>query len=380
MRKHIRWTAVALACAFAATAAKAEITIGVSLGTTGPGASLGIPYKNAFTLMPKTLGGEPVRYIILDDESKPDGAAKNARKFVTDDKVDAMMGSNGVPSGVAMAQVAGETKTPLVSLTPLPPLAPERAFWTFIIPQPTELMMSAVAENMKGKGIKTVAFIGFSDTWGDLVYNAITGLAPKYGYKVVTNERYARADTSVAGQTLKIMAASPDAVVVGGSGSPAATPQIALVDRGFKGPIYHNHGTVNLAFIQTAKKDAEGAIAPTGALIVAEQLPADFPTKAVSLDFVKRYEAAYGPGSRNAFAGYSYDGMLVLDAAAKVALQKAKPGTPEFRAALRDALEHVTNVIGTHGVYNMTPENHNGLDERARVLVQVVDGQWRLLK
>ncbi|MCB2022113.1 MAG: ABC transporter substrate-binding protein, partial [Burkholderiaceae bacterium] len=155
MRKQIRFTAVALACAFAAAAAQAEITIGVSLGTTGPGSSLGIPYKNAFTLVPKTLGGEPVRYIILDDESKPDGAAKNARKFVTDDKVDAMMGSNGVPSGVAMAQVAGETKTPLVSLTPLPPLAPERAHWTFIVPQPTELMMSAVAENMKGKGIKT---------------------------------------------------------------------------------------------------------------------------------------------------------------------------------------------------------------------------------
>ncbi|MCO5106459.1 MAG: ABC transporter substrate-binding protein [Burkholderiaceae bacterium] len=380
MRKQIRFTAVALACAFAAAAAQAEITIGVSLGTTGPGSSLGIPYKNAFTLVPKTLGGEPVRYIILDDESKPDGAAKNARKFVTDDKVDAMMGSNGVPSGVAMAQVAGETKTPLVSLTPLPPLAPERAHWTFIVPQPTELMMSAVAENMKGKGIKTVAFIGFSDTWGDLVYNAITGLAPTYGYKVVTNERYARADTSVAGQTLKIMAASPDAVVVGGSGSPAATPQIALVDRGYKGPIYHNHGTVNLPFIQTGKKAAEGAIAPTGALIVAEELPDNFPTKKVSLDFVKRYEATFGAGSRNAFAGYSFDGVQLLDAAVPVALKKAKPGTPEFREALRDALENVRNVVGTHGVYNMSAANHNGLDERARVLVRVENGAWRLLK
>lgn len=380
MKKHTRLTAVALACAFTAAAVQAEITVGVSLGTTGPGASLGIPYKNAFQLMPKTLGGEPVRYIILDDESKPDGAAKNARKFVTEDKVDALMGSNGVPSGVAMAQVAGETKTPLVSLTPLPPLAPERAHWTFIVPQPTELMMGAVGQHIKSKGVKTVAFIGFSDSWGDLVYNAVSGLAPTYGYKVVTNERYARADTSVAGQTLKILAASPDAVVVGGSGSPAATPQIALGERGYKGPIYHNHGTVNLAFIQTAKKSAEGAIAPTGALIVAEELPADFPTKAVSLDFVKRYEAAFGPGSRNAFGGYSYDGMLLLDAAAGVALKKAKPGTPEFREALRDALEHATNVIGTHGVYNMTPGNHNGLDERARVLVQVVDGQWRLLK
>jgi branched-chain amino acid transport system substrate-binding protein len=240
--------------------------------------------------------------------------------------------------------------------------------------------MSAVAQHIKDKGLKTVGYIGFSDTWGDLVYNAINQLAPIAGFKVLTNERYGRADTSVTGQVLKVTAASPDAVIVGGSGSPGATPHIALAERGFKGPIYHNHGTVNLPFIQTGKKAVEGAIAPTGALIVAEELPADFPTKAVSTDFVKRYEAAFGPGSRNAFAGYSYDGVLVLDAAAGIALKKAKPGTPEFRAALRDALENVRNVVGTHGVYNMSPTNHNGLDERARVLVQVVNGEWRLLK
>ncbi|MDP1648516.1 MAG: ABC transporter substrate-binding protein [Rubrivivax sp.] len=377
---HKNIAAIALAGVLAVGAAQAEITIGVSLGTTGPGSSLGVPYKNAFQLVPKTLGGEPVRYIILDDESKPDGAAKNARKFVSEDKVDALMGSNGVPSGVAIAQVAAESKTPMISLTPLPPLAPERAHWTFIVPQPTELMMSAVAQHMKSKGVKKVGFIGFSDTWGDLVYNAVTALAPTGGYEVQSNERYGRADTSVTGQVLKVMAGSPDAVIVGGSGSPGATPHIALVERGYKGQIYHNHGTVNLPFIQTGKKAVEGAIAPTGALIVAEELPADFPTKAVSLDFVKRYEAAFGAGSRNAFAGYSIDGVLVLDAAAGVALKRAKPGTPEFRAALRDALENIKNVVGTHGVYNMSPANHNGLDERARVLVQVVNGEWRLLK
>jgi branched-chain amino acid transport system substrate-binding protein len=360
--------------------AAAEITIGVSLGTTGPGASLGIPYKNAYQLVPKTLGGEPVKYIVLDDESKPDNAAKNARKFVSEDKVDALMGSNGVPSAAAMTQVAAESLTPLISLTPMPTLSPERHHWTFVIPQPTGLMMSAVAQHIKAKGYKTVGYIGFSDTWGDLVYNAITGLAPAHGFSVVTNERYGRADTSVAGQVLKIVGGRPDAVVVGGSGSPAATPQIAFAERGYKGQIYHNPGTVNLPFIQTAKKAAEGAIAPTGPLIVAEDLPDESPTKAVSLDFVKRYEAMFGAGTRNAFAGYTYDGVLMLDAAASVALKKAKPGTPEFRAALRDALENVKNLVGTHGVYDVTSANHNGQDERSRVLVHVREGQWRLLK
>ncbi|HEY5634848.1 MAG TPA: ABC transporter substrate-binding protein [Burkholderiaceae bacterium] len=366
--------------ALLSTQAAAEITIGVSLGTTGPGSSLGIPYKNAFQLLPNTLGGEPVKYIILDDESKPDNAAKNARKYVSEDKVDALMGSNGVPSAVAMTAVAAESQTPLIALTPVPPLAPDRLKWTFIVPQTTELMMSAVADQLKARGAKNVAFIGFSDTWGDLVYKAITSFEGSHGFKIVTNERYARADTSVTGQVLKVLAAKPDAVVVGGSGSPAATPQIALRERGYKGPIYHNHGTVNLPFITTAKKDAEGAIAPTGALIVAEELPDNFATKAVSLDFVKRYEAMFGAGSRNAFAGYSYDGVALLNAAVPEALKKAKPGTPEFRAALRDALEKVKNVIGTHGVYNTTAENHNGLDERARVLVKVENGAWRLMK
>jgi len=372
--------ALALAGVFAATAASAEITVGVSLGSTGPGSSLGIPYKNAFQLVPKTLGGEPVKYIILDDQSKPDEAAKNARKFVTEDKVDAMMGSNGVPSAVAMIQVAAENKTPMIALTPVPPLSPDRLHWTFVVPQPTELMMSAVVEHLKARGAKSVGYIGFSDTWGDLVHNALRSLAPAGGFKIITNERYARADTSVTGQVLKIMAANPDVVVVGGSGTGGALPQIALRERGYKGAIYHNHGTVNLAFIKVGGKAVEGAIAPTGALIVAEELPASFPTKKVSLDFVKRYESSFGAGSRNAFAGYSYDGVALLNAAVPVALKKAKPGTPEFREALRAALENVKNIIGTHGVYNMSASNHNGLDDRGRVLVDVSNGQWRLMK
>ena len=370
----------AVAAAFAATTASAEVTIGVSLGSTGPGSSLGIPYKNAFQLVPKTLGGEPVKYIILDDGSSPENAAKNARKFASEDKVDAMMGSNGVPSAMAMIQVAAESKTPMIALTPVGKMTSEQASWTYVIPQETGLMMSAVGEHMKARGVKAVGYIGFSDTWGDLVYNALQGLAPKDGYKITTNERYARADINVTGQVLKVIASQPDAVVVGGSGTGGALPHIALRERGYKGPIYHNHGTVNKPFISNGKQAVEGAIAPTGALIVAEELPANFPTRTVSLDFVKKYEAMYGAGTRNAFAGYSYDGVLLLDAGVAEAKKKAKPGTPEFRAALRAALENVKNVVGTHGVYNMTAANHNGLDERARVLVVVQNGNWTLLK
>ncbi|MBI2753861.1 MAG: ABC transporter substrate-binding protein [Betaproteobacteria bacterium] len=373
-------TAIAFAAAaFAANAAHAEVTVGVTLGATGPGASLGIHYKNAFQLLPKTLGGEPVKYIILEDGSDATNAGKNARKLITEDKVDVVMGSNGVPSSLQIAQVAFETKTPFLVLTPIS-LAADKLAWAFIVPQPTELMMGAVAEHMKAQGVKTVGFIGFSDAWGDLMYKATEFHAAAYGYKVVTNERYARADTSVTGQVLKIMAANPDAVVVGGSGTGGALPHVALVERGYKGRIYHNHGTVNREFIKVGGKNVEGAIAPTGPLIVPEELPANHATKAVSLEFTKRYEAAFGEGSRNAFGGYSHDAVMLIGAAIPDAVKKAKPGTPEFRAALRDSLENVKNVVGTHGVYNVTSANHNGLDERARVLVRVENGVWRLMK
>ena len=376
---HKLTAALLAAAALGAGAANAEVTVGVTLGATGPGASLGIHYKNAFQLMPKTLGGQPVKYIILEDGSDATNAGKNARKLITEDKVDVVMGSNGVPSSLQIAQVATETQTPFLCLTPIP-VKPDIQKWTFSVPQTTELMMSAVAEHMKANGVKTVGFIGFSDGWGDLMYNATNSLGASHGYKVVTNERYARADTSVTGQVLRIMAANPDAVVVGGSGTGGALPHLALIERGYKGKIYHNHGTVNAEFIKVGGKNVEGAIAPTGPLIVPEELPANAPTKAVSLDFTKRYEAAFGAGSRNAFAGYTNDAVMLLGAAIPEAVKKAKPGTPEFRAALRDALENVKNMVGTHGVYSPTAANHNGLDDRARVLVRVESGTWRLMK
>ncbi len=371
--------AVALTVGFAGAAAAQEVTIGLTMGTTGPGASLGINYKNAFQLMPNTIGGHPVKFIILEDESNPTEAAQNAHKLITEDKVDALMGSVSVPSTTQVAQIANELKTPFMALSPVN-LPPEKLEWTFVVPQPITLMMSAVVDHMKAHGVKTIGYIGFSDPWGDLVLNSIKELAPPAGMQIVSDERYARAETSVTGQVLKVMAADPDVVVVGGSGTGGALPQIGLVERGYKKQIYHNHGTVNREFIKVGGKAVEGAIAPTGPLIVAEDLPADNPVKTVALDFTTRYEKTFGPGTRNGFAGYSYDGFLLLDAVVPIAAKNAKPGTPEFRQALRDALENVKNVVGTHGVYNMTAMNHNGLDERARVLVHVENGEWRLLK
>lgn len=357
----------------------AQVKVGVITGATGPGASLGIPYKNTFTVLPKTLGGQPVQYIILDDATDPTNAVKLARKLVVEDKVDLLIGSSSVPAATAITDVAAELKTPQIALSPVGAAAAKNP-WVYSIPQPASLMMGAVAEDMKARKVKRVAYIGFNDSWGDLVLSGLKANAEAAGITIVADERYARLDTSVAGQVLKVVASNPDAVVVGGSGTPGALPQMTLVERGYKGPVYHNHGIINKDFLRVGGKALEGAMAPTGPVMVAEQLPDTNPVKKTSLEFTKLYEGAFGAGTRNAFSAYSYDAYLLADKAVQEAMKKAKPGTPEFRQALRDALEQTKEVVGTHGVYNMSATDHAGVDSRARVLVRVENGDWKLVK
>ncbi len=373
----LRAIVICFALAGASTTAWAELTVGVTVSTTGPGASLGVHYRNTFNMLPRTLGGHPVRYVVLDDASDPTQAVKNAQNLISKENADVVMGSSSVPNNLAIAEVAAELKTVQIALAPMN-LPPEKMTWTFVVPQSIPLMIEGVVQHMQANGVKTVGYIGFSDPWGEGIDKALTALAGPAGIRIVANERYARPDTSVEAQVLKIVAASPDAVLIGGSGTPGATPAISLAGRGYKGRIYGNHGMVNPDFIRVGAKSVEGLIAPTGPLVVVEQLPDSHPVKAVATGFVKSYDAAYGTQNRNAFAGYAYDAVLLVEKALPQAMQNARPGTPAFRAALRDALENVRESVGTHGVYTMAPTNHNGMDARSRVLVKVENGAWKL--
>ena len=350
---------------------------------SGPGASIGIPYEKgvlAGQAYAAKVGDVTIKLIRLDDASDPSAATRNARKLVEEDKVDVLMGTSGVPGTLAMATVSSDTKTPLISLTPAPPPpAHANGQWMISIPQPPPLMVAAVVERMKKAGVKKAAYIGFSDSWGDLVYDGLMKNVAGSSIEVVTNERYARADTSVAGQTLKIVAAHPDAVITGGSGTPGALPYIALAQRGFKGGLYGTHALINPDFIRVGGAAVEGVICPTGPVIVAEQLPDSNPIKKVSLAFRDAYQKANNAPNSDAFSAYAFDGWLVLIDAAKRALAKAQPGTPEFHAALNEALTTTKEVVGTHAVYNYKPGNVYGVDERARVLVQLDHGKWKLI-
>ena len=366
------WLGVVLA--LAATAAGAEVVVGVSVSSTGPGASLGVHVAKAIALLPKTIGGEPVRYVVLDDTSDPTIGAKNARRFAVEDKADVIIGSSTVPVAIAQGSVANEARIPFIALCPIP-LDAAKQTYLFAVPQPIPLMVSAIVEHMQAAKVKTVGYIGFADSWGDANYSALKASGTPAGLEVQSNERYTRADTAVTGQMLKVLAASPDAIFVGASGTPADLPQIAAVDRGYRKQIYHTHGVVNPDFIRLGGKSAEGVIAPTGPVVVAEQLAASDPLRASGLQFLKEYEGAYGAGSRNAFAAYAWDAGLIVQTALPVALKAARPGTPAFRDALRDAIENDKDVKGSHAVYNMSASDHYGVDKRARVLVRVDNGE-----
>ena len=369
---------VALSLAGTATTAFADITIGVTLSATGPAASLGIPEKNTVAIMPTSMGGEKVKYVVLDDATDPTAASKNARKLVSEDKVDVIIGSSTTPTSTAVLEVAAETKTPQIALAPFAPAA-DKAAWVFQAPQNFGIMAGAVVGHMVANGVKSVTFIGYSDGYGELWLRELTRLAAAKDIKLVATERFNRTDTSVTGQILKILSANPDAVLVVGSGTPAALPQATLAERGYKGRIYQTHGVANNDFLRVGGKSVEGAVLPIGPVLVPNQLPDSNASKNAALEYVKAYEAAYGVGSHSTFGAHTWDAGLLLQRAIPVALKKARPGTVEFRVALRDALENVKDLAATHGVFNFSPSDHNGLDGRSVVMVRVENGAWKLL-
>ena len=377
MSKSLR-TLLALLLAGAATSALADITIGVTLSATGPAASLGIPEKNTIALLPKSIGGQKVNYIVLDDATDPTAASKNARKLVSEDKVDVIIGSTATPTSAAVLEVAAESKTPQIALAPFAPAA-DKAAWVFQMPQDFGIMAGAIAKHMAANGVKTVGFIGYSDGYGELWLHEMNRAAAANGIKMVAVERYNRPDTSVTGQILKIMTTNPDAVLVAGSGTPAVLPQATLVEHGYKGRIYQTHGAANNDFLRVGGKNVEGTVLPVGPILVAEQLPDSNASKKVALNYIKLYEAAYGADTRNAFGAHAWDAGLLLQHAIPVALKKAKPGTPAFREALREAMENVKEMPADHGVFTFSPTDHKGLDGRAVVMVRVENGTWKLL-
>jgi len=376
-------TATCAATLFAAAhAARADIHVGVTLSATGAAASLGIPEKNSVALMPREIAGQKIRYTVLDDESNPTVAVANARKLISDGKVDVILGSTITPNSLAMLDVIAEAGVAMISMAAsasiIEPVEGNRR-WAFKTPQNDSMMAAAIAAHMAANGIQTVGYIGFSDAYGEGWLREFRKAVQDKGIRLLAAESYARPDTSVTGQVLKLMAARPDAVFIAASGTPAALPQKTLKERGYQGVIYQSHGVANSDFLRVGGKDVEDTILPAGPVLVAAQLPDAHPVKQSALEYINAYEAAHGKGSVTTFGAHAWDGGRMLQAAIPAALAKAQPGTREFRAALRDAIENNKDVAGAHGIFNMSASDHLGLDARAVVMVKIENGAWKYL-
>ena len=375
-------TALLAGTALLASAAHAQIKVGIVVAATGPAASLGIPQKNTAALLPKELAGQKVEYIVLDDASDTTTAVKNIKKLIDEERVDVVIGPSTTPNAIAMTDPAVESETPVISLAAAAALIlpmDARKRWIFKTPQNDSLMAGAVVDHMAAAKIGTVAIVALSDSYGQNWVNEMTRLSGEKGIRIVATESYQPTDASVTGQILRVVASKPDAILIASRGTPAVLPAKALKERGYKGPIYQTHGVANNDFLRVGGKDVEGSIVPVGPVLVATQLPDSNTSKKLALEYTKLYEAAYGPGSVATFGAHLWDAGLLLQAALPAALAKAKPGTKEFRVALRDSIENVKNLTITQGVMNMTAADHSGLDQRSRVMVVVDDGKWKLM-
>ena len=381
MKKNRILAAAAAAALFALAPlpALADLTIGVSISLTGPTSALGIPTQKGIALWPKEIAGEKLNVIVLDDATDPTKGVQNTRKLITEDKVDVIVGSVTTPVAIAMADVCVEGKTPQLMLSPAN-LPPGKDAWSFRMPQSTAVMAIPIVEHWKKLGVKTYGFLGYSDGYGEAWLTDIKPLAEKAGIKLVDTERFARSDTSVTGQALKLIAANPDAILVVASGSGAAMPHKGLVERGYpKGKIYQTHGAATMDLIRVGGADVDGSFVSSGPAVVADKLPESNASKALGMRYITEFEKANGKGSANQFGAHAFDVVIVLQKAVPIALKKGKPGTPEFRAALKDAFETMGRTPVSQGVLNWTAADHFGYTPETGVLLKVVNGDWQVV-
>ena len=376
-----RLTGVMLLCGLSIASATAQVRIGVMVSATGPTSAIGIPQKNTAALLPPRIGGATVEYIVLEDGGDATRAVQNAKKRIGENNVDALIGPSTTPNAFAILDIIADAKVPLLATvgtqSVVEPIDAKKR-WVFKTTQNDDLIAAALIRHMVKNGVKTIGFIGFNDPYGENWYKVFSSLAERAGIRIVASERYARADQSVTGQALRLVGAKPDAVLIAAVGGPAVLPQATLYDLGYKGRIYQTHAVATDDFIRLGKEKVEGTVLAAGSMLVIDDVAETDPIRRVALVYIGAYQKQYGQRPAT-FGANTWDAGLLLERAIPAALKTAKPGSEAFRVALRDALEQERDVVGCQGVFNMSPTNHNGMDDRARVLVTVRDGKFRLL-
>lgn len=364
---------------FGAPLLAADLNVGIILSATGPAAAIGIAERNGAAFGPAEIMGRKVNYLFLDEASDSTAAVAALRKLYQESRIDILVGPTTTPGSFAVIDPAVEYKVPVITLAPVNALvAPvdARRRWIFKTTTNDDHEAVPLFANMKKTGVKKLALIGFGDSYGDAWSKVSADLSEKSGIEIVADEKYARTDTTVVGQILKIIAAGPDAVLIAASGAPAALPLLQLREKGYAGQIYGTLGATFGDFRKLTGKQGDGIFVPLSPAVGAASFPDEYSAKKSALEFIQRYETRFGPDSRNIFAGSAYDALLLIERAAPTALKTAEPGTAEFREGLRSAIEGLRGIAGSRGVYNYGPDNHTGLDQSALILGKLEKGQW----
>lgn len=364
---------------FVVPASAADINVGILLSTTGPAAAIGNAERNGASFGATEIAGHKVNYLFLDEASDSTAAVAAMRKLFQGSNIDILVGPTTTPGSFAVIDPAVEYRLPVITLAPVNALvAPvdARKRWIFKTTTNDDHEAAPLFAHMKKSGVKKLALIGFGDSYGDAWSKVSAEMSAAAGIALVADEKYARTDNTVVGQILKIVAANPDAVLIAASGAPAALPLLQLREKGFAGNVYGTLGATFGDFRKLTGAQGDGIFVPLSPAVGAASLPDEHPAKQAALEFIQRYEAKFGAGSRNIFAGSAYDALLLIERAAPAALKAGAPGTAEFREGLRSAIEGLKGLAGSRGVYNYGPNDHTGLDQSALTLGRLEKGEW----
>ncbi|WP_045222915.1 ABC transporter substrate-binding protein [Desulfonatronum thioautotrophicum] len=362
---------------FSVASAAEPIKIGAILSATGPASFLGEPQRNTLLMLQDQINeqggllGRPLEVIIYDDETEVNRAVAAANRLLSRDRVVAAIGATTSGNTLAIMPRFSSARIPLVSMAAAERIVKPINPWVFKTPQSDRHAVLRILGHAQALGFTDIAILTVSDGFGQAGREVLQELLPEFGMNLVADEIYGPRDTDMTPQLTKIRGLSPDAIIVWGTNPGPAVIARNRVQLGMQTPMYMSHGVASKRFIELAGEAAEGLILPAGRLAVADQLPEDHPQKELLLEYIQAYETRFN-AEVSTFGGYAFDALkLIVEA-----ITKAGEATPQ---AIRDNLQQISGFIGTGGIFEMSPEDHNGLDEKAFVMVRITDGDWELL-
>jgi len=371
------------------TAAQQQaVKIGFVVDITGGASSLGVPERNTVLLYQDELGTAQsaagsvrIQYVVTDGESDPTKAVIAAKRLIEEDRVVAVVCCTTSPGSLAIIQTVQSARVPNISLAAAASIIEpvEQRRWVFKTPQTDRLMLDVITDHMRQRGVRSIAFLGFDDAFGQGGLNELDRIAPQKGIEIVARESFARNATDASAQVTRAMGRNPQAFLIWAIPPGANVVNRNIRDLGITLPVYQSHGVANADFLRLGAASVEGVFLPAGKLLVAELLPDADKQKKALLSYLERYEGRYGKGSRNTFGGHALDAMLILRPAIERTLRQGV--RPEniggFRAVLREQIERGTNeLVGITGIFTYTSKDHLGLDRRAAVMLEIRNNTW----